>query len=155
MKQHYKEKRERLITALEAEFSGEVTVKGANAGLHFVTEFDTRRTEQDILSHAAGLQLEIFGMSRFNLKENKRQTGRPALIIGFARLKEEDIQEGVQRLFKAVYGHKKSPLQGIDSPAVLVYIQHGFKQSRKCLFKVFSAKRIIPALSFYPNLSDA
>ncbi len=28
MKQHYKEKRERLITALEAEFSGEVTVKG-------------------------------------------------------------------------------------------------------------------------------
>lgn len=112
MKQHYKEKRERLITALEAEFSGEVTVKGANAGLHFVTEFDTRRTEQDILSHAAGLQLEIFGMSRFNLKENKRQTGRPALIIGFARLKEEDIQEGVQRLFKAVYGHKKIPVTG-------------------------------------------
>lgn len=113
MKQHYKEKRERLITALEAEFSGEVTVKGANAGLHFVTEFDTRRTEQDILSHAAGLQLEIFGMSRFNLKENKRQTGRPALIIGFARLKEEDIQEGVQRLFKAVYGHKNPRYRGL------------------------------------------
>lgn len=112
MKQHYKEKRERLITALETKFRGEVSVQGANAGLHFITEFHTSRTEQDILAHAAGQQLEIFGMSRFGLKENKRQTGWPALIIGFARLKKEDIQEGVERLFRAVYGHKKIPGTG-------------------------------------------
>ncbi|MBL6008989.1 GntR family transcriptional regulator [Bacillus halotolerans] len=112
MKQHYKEKRERLISALESEFGGEITVKGANAGLHFVTEFYTCRTEQEILAHAAAQQLEIFGMSRFRLKESRPQPDKPALIIGFARLREEDIQEGVQRLRRAVYGHKKIPGSG-------------------------------------------
>ncbi|CAM2140291.1 HTH-type transcriptional regulatory protein GabR [Paraburkholderia tropica] len=112
MKQHYKEKRERLIRALESEFGGEITVKGANAGLHFVTEFYTYRTEQEILAHAAAQQLEIFGMSRFRLKESRPQPDKPALIIGFARLRGEDIQEGVQRLRRAVDGHKKIPGSG-------------------------------------------
>ncbi|MDQ0926262.1 DNA-binding transcriptional MocR family regulator [Bacillus atrophaeus] len=104
MKQMYKEKREKLIHALDEAFGEKITVKGANAGLHFVTEFDTNRPEKEILAHASRLQLEVFGMSRFQLEEGRKKQNTPALIIGFARLKDEDIGEGVKRLQRAVYG---------------------------------------------------
>ncbi len=104
MKQMYKEKREKLIHALDEAFGEKITVKGANAGLHFVTEFDTSRPEKEILAHASRLQLEVFGMSRFQLEECRKKQNTPALIIGFARLKDEDIDEGVKRLQRAVYG---------------------------------------------------
>ncbi|MGG3322827.1 PLP-dependent aminotransferase family protein, partial [Bacillus velezensis] len=103
MKQHYKNMRERLISALEETFGDRISVKGANAGLHFVTEFDCARSEKEILARADAEQLDLFAMSRFRLKTGG-DSNKPQLILGFARLKESDIQEGVYRLYRAVFG---------------------------------------------------
>lgn len=103
MKQHYKNMRERLISALEETFGERISVKGANAGLHFVTEFDCARSEKEILARADEEQLDLFAMSRFRLKAGG-DSNKPQLILGFARLKESDIQEGVHRLYRAVFG---------------------------------------------------
>lgn len=103
MKQHYKDVRERLISALEEAFGETITLKGANAGLHFVTEFDCTRSEKDILARAAAEQLDLFAMSRFRLKTGALSE-KPKLILGFARLKQDDIEEGVIRLYRAVFG---------------------------------------------------
>ncbi|MBT2573222.1 PLP-dependent aminotransferase family protein [Bacillus sp. ISL-51] len=103
MKQHYKDIRERLISALEEAFGETITLIGANAGLHFVTEFDCARSEKDILARAAAQQLDLFAMSRFRL-EAGGVSEKPKLILGFARLKQNDIEEGVTRLYRAVFG---------------------------------------------------
>ncbi|ANB47106.1 MULTISPECIES: PLP-dependent aminotransferase family protein [Bacillus] len=103
MKQHYKNMRERLISALEETFGERISVKGANAGLHFVTEFECARSEKEILARADAEQLDLFAMSRFRLKAGG-DSNKPQLILGFARLKESDIQEGVYRLYRAVFG---------------------------------------------------
>ncbi len=60
--------RERLISALEETFGERISVKGANAGLHFVTEFDCARSEKEILARADAEQLDLFAMSRFRLR---------------------------------------------------------------------------------------
>lgn len=100
--------RERLISALEETFGDRISVKGANAGLHFVTEFDCARSEKEILARADAEQLDLFAMSRFRLKTGG-DSNKPQLILGFARLKESDIQEGVYRLYRQFSAHKKTP----------------------------------------------
>lgn len=81
MKQHYKNMRERLISALEETFGKRISVKGANAGLHFVTEFDCARSEKEILARADAEQLDLFAMSRFRLKAGG-DSNKPQLILG-------------------------------------------------------------------------
>lgn len=154
MKRHYKE-RERLISALESEFRGEITVKGANAGLHFVTEFYTCRTEQEILAHAAAQRLEIFGMSRFRLKESRPMTGQTRAHHRLCTAEGRGHSGRCAKTSPRCLWDIKNPLFRGFLPALLVHVQHCFKQARECPFQIFCAKRIITALSFYAYLSDA
>lgn len=103
MKQIYSERRMRLIEELGKKFGDDVTIYGANAGLHFMSAFKSGETVDAILRRADEEKLELYGLRRCFLRSciNDRE---PRFILGFANLSKENIEEGVNRLYRAVYG---------------------------------------------------
>ncbi|MEC1260663.1 PLP-dependent aminotransferase family protein [Bacillus swezeyi] len=105
MNQIYEEKRTRLIGSLEKTFTGRVKIKGASAGLHFVADFETERSEEEILMRARENRVEVYGMNRFSLNSKKEiRTGTASLVLGFAKIGMDQIDEGVVKLYQAVCG---------------------------------------------------
>lgn len=104
MNQIYEEKRTRLIGSLEKTFAGRVKIKGASAGLHFVADFDTKRSEEEVLAGAREHLVEVYGMNRFILKKKNNADGPVSLVLGFAKIGIDEIDEGVSKLYEAVCG---------------------------------------------------
>ena len=79
---------------------------GKNAGLHFIAEFRSDRTQHDILKRAKERKLKMYGMDRFTLDEHLpgHQEGFVPLVLGFSHMRPEDIQPAVKRLYESIYG---------------------------------------------------
>ncbi|MFD2618559.1 MocR-like transcriptional regulator GabR [Terrilactibacillus laevilacticus] len=103
MKQLYQERREMLIKTLEIHFGDQMTIEGANAGLHFRITFTTGRTTEHILKRAKEEKIELYSMNPFYLT-NTESNQETSFILGFAKLPKEHIHEGVKRLYRAIYG---------------------------------------------------
>ncbi len=104
MNQIYEEKRTRLIGSLEKTFAGRVNIKGESAGLHFVAEFETDRPEEEVLERARENRVEVYGMNRFILQKKTKTNGPVSLVLGFAKIGMDQIDDGVTKLYEAVYG---------------------------------------------------
>ncbi|MFN2746654.1 MULTISPECIES: MocR-like transcriptional regulator GabR [unclassified Bacillus (in: firmicutes)] len=105
MNQIYEEKRTRLIESLENTFAHRLKIKGASAGLHFVADFETNHSEEDVLRRAGERRVEIYGMNRFILNGKKeKQPGVVSLVLGFAKIGMGQIDDGVAKLYEAVCG---------------------------------------------------
>ncbi|TRM10605.1 PLP-dependent aminotransferase family protein [Lentibacillus cibarius] len=103
MNQHYNRKRKRLIKALDAKFDNSIDIKDAPAGLHFLAEFDTAKTYADIKEKATEEKLDIYTIEHFLLEKTAKHTNSIQIVIGFASLKEEQIDEAVERLYRVIY----------------------------------------------------
>ena len=93
-----------MIGSLEKTFAGRVKIKGASAGLHFVADFDTKRSEEEVLAGAREHLVEVYGMNRFILKKKNNADGPVSLVLGFAKIGIDEIDEGVSKLYEAVCG---------------------------------------------------
>jgi GntR family transcriptional regulator/MocR family aminotransferase len=108
MNQIYEEKRTRLIGSLVKTFNGRVKIKGESAGLHFVADFETDRSEEEVLSRAKDRRVEVYGMNRFTLKkEQTKHEGTVSLVLGFAKIAADQIDKGTAKLYEAVCGDEK------------------------------------------------
>ena len=82
-----------------------IIIKGENAGLHVVVQFG-KKTEQasEIEGRLVALAREhdvmVYPISDYYLREESRI---PSILIGFARLSEEEIERGVL-ILKDVWG---------------------------------------------------
>lgn len=103
MNHQYDVKRTLLISELTTTFGDDISIKDIPAGLHFVAQFNTKKTYDEIEQAAKDLKLEIYTMRRFHLKEQSDHTENIELVIGFANIKEEDIKEAVARLRQVIY----------------------------------------------------
>lgn len=102
MRQIYETRRTRLIAAMRVQFGAAIKIYGINAGLHFLAEFDTKRSMDEILNRAAQEKLELYSLERCVLKEHYF-TKKPTFIIGFANLANGSIDRAVQLLYRAIY----------------------------------------------------
>ena len=76
----------------------EVEVTGAAAGAHLVL-WPTRRNAEAALIAAAGARgVGVYGISPYYVK----RPARTGLLLGYSRLTERDIQEGIRRLSKVL-----------------------------------------------------
>lgn len=88
------ERRSALLAAV-GEFLGDrVETSGDGAGAHVMLWPKKRVVEQDIVARAAELGVGIYGTSHCYL----RQTSRPSFVLGYARLNEREIHEGIRIL---------------------------------------------------------
>ncbi|QQK75757.1 PLP-dependent aminotransferase family protein [Salicibibacter cibarius] len=105
MSKYYKELREKLIAAIQQHFGSRVQVEGEKAGLHFLLHLDIEEPIEAIIERAEKMDLELYSIQRFM---QKASGSIPAtLIIGFAKLKPEEIDEAVEALCRCCFpkGH--------------------------------------------------
>lgn len=102
MRKIYKAKHDSLLQGLKG--AGlPVRIKGESAGLHLLLEFGdctvrASRIEEELVKLAEAEGVRVYALSDYYIEEKPHI---PTIIIGFARLKEEQITEGMERLKKA------------------------------------------------------
>lgn len=102
MRKIYKGKHDLLLQGLKR--AGlPAKIMGESAGLHLLLEFghSTARASQiedELVKLAEAEGVRVYALSDYYVEEEPH---KPTIIIGFARLKEEQIMEGIQCLKKA------------------------------------------------------
>jgi GntR family transcriptional regulator/MocR family aminotransferase len=89
----YRRRRDILVAALRRHAPG-LRVHGVAAGLHLLVELDPDADERQVITAAARLSVGVYGVHAHRV----RQTGPPALLLGYGNLSDAAIVEGVKRL---------------------------------------------------------
>ena len=100
-----RDRRIALLQSLGSAFGENVTIGGADAGLHVVASLNSlpREREQELLDRAAEAGLGIYPVS--TLYDPDVPEHRPdcvGLVLGYASLTDKEISQGVGRLARAV-----------------------------------------------------
>ena len=89
MRKIYSKKRQLLINMLSER--KDITIKGADAGLHVVLEYPKNYSEEYIVKKAKEKKIKVYGLSSYGTKREI-----PSILLGFATLSEEKLKEGVK-----------------------------------------------------------
>ncbi len=91
----YHRKRDVLVSAISTYFPDSVEIIGQDSGLHILVRTNNGMTEQELIEQAAKYSIKVYPVSTYGKHDNK------TVLLGFAILPEEEIQEAVQLLVKA------------------------------------------------------
>lgn len=99
MKKVYKHRRDLLIHCLKSKFHNKVNIFGYSTGLHLIVEFNGLSFSKELLD-----KIQQFGVKAVPVEDHAIEKGkhRNRIILGYGHLKNNDIQEGVMRLNKAI-----------------------------------------------------
>lgn len=87
-------RRHALLESIRKYLGEGVEVTGDGAGAHVVLWPRRRLAEQGVIAGAAARGVGVYGISRYFLKRPLR----PGIMLGYSRLREKEIQEGIRRL---------------------------------------------------------
>ena len=87
-----------LIGALEKHLPSSVEFSGDGAGAHIVLWLDRNQTEDAIINRAKALEVGVYGIAPYFLG----RPSRPGLLLGYSRLNDHAIREGIRRLGQAL-----------------------------------------------------
>lgn len=87
-------RRQALLEAIDKCLGDRVEITGDESGAHVVLWPRKRVSEEEIIASAGTHGVGIYGISRYFLKRPRRA----GWMLGYARMKEEDIREGIRRL---------------------------------------------------------
>jgi GntR family transcriptional regulator / MocR family aminotransferase len=90
-------RRRTLLDAIHKHLGDRVEVTGDGAGAHVVLWPVKQVAEETIVARAAELGVGIYGISPYFLKH----PSHPGFLLGYSRMTEAGIKEGIQRLAKA------------------------------------------------------
>jgi GntR family transcriptional regulator / MocR family aminotransferase len=83
-----------LLDAIHRYLGDRVEVSGDGAGVHLVLWPTERLSEETIIERAASRGVGVYGIAPYFLK----QPSRAGLMIGYSRMKDAAIREGIRRL---------------------------------------------------------
>ncbi|WP_068984996.1 PLP-dependent aminotransferase family protein [Lysinibacillus xylanilyticus] len=104
MKKFYKNQRDFLIQCLQTTFSNKVKILGYSTGLHLIAELEDIHFSKELLFKIEQLGVRVYPVEDHSIEKGKN-TNR--IILGYGHLKKNEIEEGVTRLFQAVYDEVK------------------------------------------------
>ncbi len=87
-------RRETLLEAIQRHLGERVEVTGDGSGAHVVLWPKKRISEDTVIARAASLGVGIYGISHCFLT----RPSRTGLMLGYARMNEEEIREGIRLL---------------------------------------------------------
>ena len=87
-------RREVLLDSIQRFVGNRADVSGDSAGAHIVPWPKRRVSEQQIIGEARARGILIYGIAPYHLTKPRR----PGLLLGYSRLKESEIREGIRRL---------------------------------------------------------
>ena len=91
-------RRQVLLDAIEQHMGDRVQITGQGAGAHIVLWPQEKQSEEAIVARAASQGVRVYGISRYYL----RRSSRTGIMVGYARMREPDISEGIRRLALAI-----------------------------------------------------
>jgi GntR family transcriptional regulator/MocR family aminotransferase len=83
-----------LLEAVQKYLGEKVKLTGDGSGAHVVLWPRGRVSEEAIIARAAEKDVGVYGVARHFW----RRPRRPGLMLGYSRMREEDIREGIRRL---------------------------------------------------------
>lgn len=96
----YRAKNDYILDCLSG-WSGRIERKGYSAGLHLLIEFpEIDYTEQELEELACRAGVKVYPLSSYYITGG---TKRPTILLGYANLSEQEIEEGL-RILKSVWG---------------------------------------------------
>jgi len=90
--------RHALLEALHEHIGDRIEVTGADAGAHIVLWPRKRISEDAVVAAAASRGVGVYGVNGYFLKPSSR----PGILLGYSRMREAEIREGVRRLAEIV-----------------------------------------------------
>jgi GntR family transcriptional regulator/MocR family aminotransferase len=90
-------RRQALLDAIQERLGNRVKVTGDGAGAHVVLWPRHLVAEDSLIKGAAARGVGIYGISSYFLK----QPSRTGIMLGYARMRETEIREGIRRLSEA------------------------------------------------------
>jgi DNA-binding transcriptional MocR family regulator len=97
MRRRYRDRRDAFVSAL-AERAPGVRLRGVSAGLHAYAELPDGCDEAAMVARAAALGVAVEGVAPMRLAG----PGRPAFVVGYARLAERRLTEAARLLASAI-----------------------------------------------------
>lgn len=94
LRRHNATRREALLEAIHKYLHPRVEVTGDGSGAHVVLWPLNGISEDVAIGEAARRGVGIYGLSHCFLK----RPSRPGFILGYSRLKEDEIREGIRKL---------------------------------------------------------
>ena len=98
MRAIYKAKHDILMSEIK-KLGKEFKISGESAGLHILVSTNCL-SEKELVERASECKVRVYPLSRQYLKD-EIPNGKATVILGYARLKSEQIKEGIDRLSKA------------------------------------------------------
>ena len=92
-------RRTALLAAIDEHLRDRVTITGDRSGTHIVlwpdqgAERRGQGAEETIVARAAAVGVGVYGISHYAIRR-----GAPGLMLGYSRMSEEEIREGIRRL---------------------------------------------------------
>ncbi len=99
MRNVYKKKREILVSAIQKTMPDTVVI-GENVGLHLLLKVGNGMSEMELIEAALKLGVKVYGLSKYCHGELPERIS-PLIMLGFAAMKEKDIDHAVALLQKA------------------------------------------------------
>lgn len=94
----YAERQRLLLDAIAKEAGDLLEVPGSPAGMHLVARMLTHQSESDVVRAAAERGLYVRGLSAFRVSRRLP----PALVLGYAGVREQEIRPAVRKLVQAM-----------------------------------------------------
>lgn len=91
----YKAKHDFLVKELK-KFGQAITILGESAGLHLLIQYNHSLTEEELVHRAAAQDIHVYPLSSYFIEQHSNQ--KPVIILGFARLTELQIKNGINQL---------------------------------------------------------
>ena len=89
MRKIYSKKRQLLMDMLNER--KDITIRGADAGLHVVLEYPKTYSEEYIIKKAKEKKIKVYGLGSYGTKREI-----PSILLGFATLSDEKLKEGIK-----------------------------------------------------------
>lgn len=96
MRKLYRGKRDTLVAALKASFP-DIRIEGASGGGHLLVHLDSQVPEEILVRRAAEAGVKVYALSRFFCGRTQKPR-RSTLLLGYASLSLQEIQEAVELL---------------------------------------------------------
>lgn len=97
MRSIYRAKHDLIITLLK-EYKDKVTIYGENSGLHIMIKVNNSMTEEKLITKAKEAGVSVYGLSDYYIE--RKTNIKSTLLVGFAKLSMEEIEEGIKKLVK-------------------------------------------------------
>lgn len=98
MRRRNASRRQALLEAIDTYLGGRVEVSGDGAGAHIVLWLERRQSEKEVVSRAAAKNVGVYGIACYFLSHPQP----PGLLLGYSRLNEREIREGIRHLREAL-----------------------------------------------------